>query len=70
MCSSDLVALHGTFLVDAKGRIRWQDISFEPFMNTQFLVRESKRLLSFEPETAPASTVPVTVNPAITSAGR
>ena len=64
------VALHGTFLVDAKGRIRWQDISFEPFMNTQFLVRESKRLLSFEPETAPASTVPVTVNPAITSAGR
>ncbi|MFN9050993.1 MAG: redoxin domain-containing protein [Planctomyces sp.] len=64
------VPLHGTFLVDAKGRVRWQDISFEPFMNTQFLVKESKRLLSFEPETAPAVTVPITVLPAVTSAGR
>jgi peroxiredoxin len=63
-------ALHGTFLIDAQGRIRWQDISFEPFMNTQFLVKESKRLLSFEPQTAPAATVPVTVVPAVTAAGR
>lgn len=38
--------LHGTFLIDATGRIRWQDISYEPFMDTGFLLNESKRLLS------------------------
>lgn len=37
--------LHGTFLVDGDGRIRWQDISYEPFMDTQFLLTESQRLL-------------------------
>lgn len=60
-------ALHGTFLIDQKGRVRWQDISYEPFMNTEFLLKESRRLLSFEPETAPASTVPVTGPAALTS---
>lgn len=38
-------ALHGTFLIDAQGRIRWRDISEEPFMETDFLLRESSRLL-------------------------
>ncbi len=38
--------LHGTFLVDAEGRIRWQDISYDPFMDIDFLLSESKRLLS------------------------
>ena len=38
--------LHGTFLVDGKGRVRWQDLSFEPFMDMEWLVRESKRLLA------------------------
>ncbi len=38
-------ALHGTFLVDPKGRILWQDISIEPFMDTGFLLEESQRLL-------------------------
>jgi peroxiredoxin len=37
--------LHGTFLIDGQGRIRWQDIGFEPFKDPQFLLRESKRLL-------------------------
>ena len=37
--------LHGTFLVDGKGKVRWQDISYEPFMDTEFLLKESKRLL-------------------------
>jgi peroxiredoxin len=63
-------ALHGTFLIDSKGRVRWQDISYEPFMNTEFLLKESRRLLSFEPQTAPASTVPVTTPtmiPAVTA---
>lgn len=39
-------ALHGTFLIDAQGRIRWRDISEEPFMETDFLLEESKRLLA------------------------
>ena len=37
--------LHGTFLIDATGKVRWQDISFEPFKEMKFLVGESKRLL-------------------------
>ena len=40
--------LHGTFLIDAKGKIRWQDISYEPFMDHEFLLKESQRLLKFE----------------------
>lgn len=39
-------ALHGTFLIDASGMVRWQDISFEPFSDAEFLLGESKRLLS------------------------
>lgn len=38
--------LHGTFLIDGAGLVRWQDISFEPFKETQFLLEESKRLLA------------------------
>ncbi len=37
--------LHGTFLLDAEGRVRWQDISYEPFMDVEFLLQESQRLL-------------------------
>ena len=37
--------LHGTFLIDADGRVRWQDISYEPFMDPEFLLAESERLL-------------------------
>ncbi|WP_182867609.1 peroxiredoxin family protein [Rhodopirellula sp. JC639] len=38
--------LHGTFLIDPQGRVRWQDISYEPFMDAEFLLEESKRLLA------------------------
>ncbi|MDA1049583.1 MAG: redoxin domain-containing protein [Planctomycetota bacterium] len=38
--------LHGTFLIDANGLVRWQDISYEPFMDADFLLKESQRLLS------------------------
>lgn len=38
--------LHGTFLIDADGMVRWQDISYEPFMDPDFLLTESQRLLS------------------------
>ena len=37
--------LHGTFLIDGQGLVRWQDISFEPFTDTKFLLAESTRLL-------------------------
>ena len=39
-------ALHGTFLIDTEGRIRWRDISEEPFMDTDFLLKESQRLIA------------------------
>jgi peroxiredoxin len=45
--------IHGTFLIDAdqagRGRIRWQEISYEPFMDAPFLLQECKRLLSLSP---------------------
>ena len=40
------MALHGTFLVDAGGRVRWQDISYEPFTDVEWLLGESRRLLA------------------------
>ncbi len=40
------MTLHGTFLIDGDGHIRWQDISFEPFMHPDWLLEESVRLLS------------------------
>ena len=38
--------LHGTFLIDSQGRVRWQDIGYQPFMDSDFLLKESQRLLS------------------------
>jgi len=38
--------LHGTFLLDREGKVRWQDISFEPFTDLKFLADESRRLLA------------------------
>ncbi len=38
-------ALHGTFLLDSKGRILWSDIAADPFMDLDFLIKESHRLL-------------------------
>jgi peroxiredoxin len=48
--------LHGTFLIDGQGRIRWQDISYEPFMDADFILKESVRLLS--QDAVPASDSP------------
>jgi len=41
--------LHGTFLIDRQGLVRWQDISYEPFTEAEFLLQESKRLLAQDP---------------------
>lgn len=38
--------LHGAFLIDATGLVRWQDISYEPFRDAKWLLGESKRLLN------------------------
>jgi peroxiredoxin len=37
--------LHGTFLIDAQGRLRWWDVSHEPFMDVEFVLKETARLL-------------------------
>lgn len=39
-------ALHGLFLLDGEGRVRWQDIGYDPFTDFHFLLPEAKRLLS------------------------
>ena len=38
------VTLHGTFLIDREGMVRWQDTSFEPFMEPKFVLKEYLRL--------------------------
>jgi peroxiredoxin len=42
------MGLHGAFLVDANGLVRWADVGYEPFTDTAFLLKESKRLLRFK----------------------
>ncbi|QDV27666.1 redoxin domain-containing protein [Aureliella helgolandensis] len=37
--------LHGTFLISPDGKVLWQDISYEPFMDVDFILAESQRLL-------------------------
>jgi peroxiredoxin len=39
--------LHGTFLVDADGAVRWQDVGANPFTDFAWLLAESRRLLAF-----------------------
>jgi peroxiredoxin/tetratricopeptide (TPR) repeat protein len=47
-CHDDFedMPLHGTFLVDAEGRVRWADVSAQPFTQFAWLVAESRRLLA------------------------
>ena len=42
------VPLHGVFLVDGAGLVRWQDISHEPFTDVRFLLTEAKRQLLWQ----------------------
>lgn len=39
-------ALHAVVLIDDKNRIRWIDVSYQPFMDGAFLLKEAKRLLA------------------------
>jgi len=38
--------LHAVALVDAQQRLRWLDVSYQPFKDVKFLIEESKRLLA------------------------
>jgi hypothetical protein len=40
--------LHATFLLDARGRIRWRDIGNIPFVDSSWLLEESQRLLEWK----------------------
>jgi peroxiredoxin len=40
------IALHGTYVIDRDGYVRWHDESFEPFMDVNFVLAEGKRLLA------------------------
>ncbi len=37
--------LHGLFLIDGGGRIRWQNVSYQPFTQPEWLLKEARRLL-------------------------
>lgn len=39
------MALHGSFLIDAQGKVRWRDTGFEPFLKADFVLAEAARLL-------------------------
>jgi peroxiredoxin len=39
------IPLHGTFLIDGDGNVRWQNISYQPFRDAAWLLGEAKRLL-------------------------
>jgi alkyl hydroperoxide reductase subunit AhpC len=47
--------LHGTFLIDGNGLVRWQNISYQPFADMPWLLKESKRLLAI-PAAVPGAT--------------
>lgn len=51
--------LHGAFLIDGTGLIRWQDISYEPFREADFLLTEAKRLLATPVSSQSAGHTPV-----------
>ena len=42
--------LHGTFLLDRRHRLLWSDVSADPFMDLDFLLAESSRLLKLHRE--------------------
>jgi peroxiredoxin len=46
--------LHATFLIDGNGLVRWQDISYEPFMDAGFVLAEAQRLLANDQAVAKA----------------
>ncbi len=56
----ETMPLHGTFLIDAEGFVRWQDISFQPFTQAKWLLGEAQRLLALPRAATPKA---LTSNP-------
>jgi peroxiredoxin len=59
--------LHGTFVIDGDGLVRWQDISYTPFMDPKFVLQEADRLLAqsrVTPSTTPTPVAAANVAPA------
>ena len=54
------MALHGTYLIDGAGRVRWHDVSHLPFMDIEFLLEESQRLLGLPVRGSDESVVALT----------
>lgn len=48
--------LHGTYLIDAEGDVRWADISHLPYMDMEALLKGSGRLLESSVEAASSGT--------------
>ena len=66
----EAMELHGTYLIDSDGRMRWQDISYEPFTDHEFLLAESVRLLGLpDPEPWVEASAKREEDPQPTSAG-
>jgi peroxiredoxin len=40
--------LHGTFAISPEGKVLWQDIGHEPFMDPDFVLREFQRQLKIQ----------------------
>lgn len=51
--------LHGTFLIDSEGGIRWQETGYEPFMRAEWLLEECRRLLAADEAVASDGAVAV-----------
>jgi len=65
----EAVPLHGTYLVDGAGFVRWLDISHEPFMNVDFLLEEAQRLLALPVRGAAPRAAVETTPPTVSAAG-
>ena len=44
------IPLHGAYLIDGAGFVRWQNIGYQPFRDAAWLLGESKRLLTVPAE--------------------
>jgi len=54
--------LHGMYLVDGKGLIRWQDTGYKPFTQLKFVITEAKRLLQLPEVAQTGATVAETIS--------
>lgn len=58
--------LHGTFIINGDGMVLWQDISYEPFMDAEFVLKEATRLLANTTDGETKETITTADKPAAT----